>query len=69
MKDSRQIELVHGDVDFNSTFGSFDLSVKIPEQINLGHVHIIFQTSNTSKGHEHKHKFEVQEVKKSFDLI
>ena len=60
--DARNIELKRGDIQVHKIFGSFDLAVTLPENMNMGDTSLTIKGFHNKKSVEFTHKFVVQEV-------
>jgi hypothetical protein len=60
-KDSRQQLLTQGEFVLNKIFGSFDLLLKLPENMNLGDASLVLEIEQ-HEGSEYTHVLGVQEV-------
>ncbi len=63
VKDPVGAKVSEGEVPYNKVFGSFDLVIKLVENINLGDSKVIFSCDIDSKKEEYTHEFKVQEVR------
>ena len=59
---ARGVEITQGEISVNKTFGSFDVQLTLPEDINLGSTNVEFTVKLNNVDHQHTHTFDVQEV-------
>ena len=63
LNDSRNNQVKTGTLPVNA-FGGFDWTVKLPDNLNLGHANLRLQASSSLKDSDYSHSFQVQEFRR-----
>ena len=64
--DSKGVKILRGNLVLNKVFGSFDLNINLPENINLGDTSLQISGDHKELKVFHKHTFQVEEVRYIF---